>query len=105
MVTVNFYGSWPPYISQDREQTAEDVLVAAARQLEISPLCRQVFGLRNNANGLWVGHCRKIFTLPENITLQFRLRFKPHSLNRLKILDQKAFEYLFHQVRKISLLS
>lgn len=100
MLTINFYGSWLPLIlSQDLDQSVEDVVVAAAQVLEISPLCRHLFGLRNTTSTLWVALSKKISILPQNSTLQFRLRFRAHSLSQLKALDPNAFEYLFHQVR------
>ncbi|KAG7169408.1 Tyrosine-protein kinase hopscotch-like [Homarus americanus] len=100
MLTINLYGGSPALIlPQDSDETLEDVVVAAARVMQIGPLCRHLFGLRNTANALWIGLSRKISTLPENSALQFRLRFRASSLNRLKTLDPSAFEYFFHQVR------
>ncbi|MPC18244.1 hypothetical protein E2C01_011122 [Portunus trituberculatus] len=55
MLTIAFYGDWPHLVlPQDSDQTVEDILVAAARVLGISPLCRHLFGLRNCSNRLWV---------------------------------------------------
>lgn len=100
MLTVAFYSNSPPLVlPQDSDQTTEDILVAAARILGISPLCRHLFGLKSRATGLWVTLGRLVAKLPPNPTLQFRLRFKPHSLDHLKALDRCAFDYLFHQVR------
>ncbi|XP_071541156.1 tyrosine-protein kinase hopscotch [Panulirus ornatus] len=100
MLTINFYGSWLPLIlPQDLDQCMEDVVVAAAQVLQISPLCRHLFGLRYATSTFWVGLSKKITSLPQNTTLQFRLRFRAHSLYRLKALDPNAFEYLYHQVR------
>ncbi|XP_045617240.1 tyrosine-protein kinase hopscotch isoform X2 [Procambarus clarkii] len=100
MLTINLYGDSPPLIlPQDSDQTVEEVVIAAARVLQINPLCRHLFGLRNATSSLWVGLSRKISTLPQHSNLQFRLRFKAHSLERLKSLDPNAFEYFFHQVR------
>ncbi|XP_045106296.1 tyrosine-protein kinase JAK2-like, partial [Portunus trituberculatus] len=100
MLTIAFYGDWPHLVlPQDSDQTVEDILVAAARVLGISPLCRHLFGLRNCSNRLWVSLGRAVERLPANPTLEFRLRFKPFTLDRLKGLDRCAFDYLFHQVR------
>lgn len=100
MLTIAFYGELPPLVlPQDSDQTTEDILVAAARFLSISPLCRHLFGLRNRISGLWVSLGRAVAKLPANPTLEFRLRFKPDSLDRLKAIDRSAFDYLFHQVR------
>ncbi|XP_063888153.1 tyrosine-protein kinase hopscotch-like [Scylla paramamosain] len=100
MLTVAFYGEWLPLVlPQVSDQTVEDILVAAARVLGISPLCRHLFGLRNRSNGLWVSLGCAVEKLPANPTLEFRLRFKPYTLDRLKALDRSAFDYLFHQVR------
>ena len=99
MLTIAFYGeSQPLILPQDTDQTTEDVLVAAARLLTISPLCRHLFGLRNRSSGLWVSLGRGVDKLPVNPVLEFRLRFKPYTLERLKAIDRSAFDYLFHQV-------
>lgn len=100
MLTINLYGDSAPLIlPQDSDQTVEDIVIAAARVLQINPLCRHLFGLRNTTNTLWVALSRKISSLPQNSILQFRLRFRAYSRDRLKSLDPKAFEYFFHQVR------
>ncbi|XP_066947978.1 tyrosine-protein kinase hopscotch [Macrobrachium rosenbergii] len=100
MLTVNFYGGHPPLtFPMDSDQCIEDIIIASAQVLEINPLCRHLFGLRDTGKRLWAPLCKKIVSFPKNTTLQFRLRFKAHSLKRLKCLDEKAFEYYFYQVR------
>lgn len=99
MLTISFYGSQPPLkMPADSDQTVEDLIIAAARVLEIGPVCRHLFGLRC-PDGLWLAISKKLSSLPDNVNLLFRLRFKAHSLQRLKSLDPSAFEYLFNQVR------
>lgn len=100
MLTVQFYGGHPPLsFPLDAEQTIEDIIVAASQVLKINPLCRHQFGLRDNGKRFWEALSRKTSSLKENTVLQFRLRFKAHSWQRLKYLDEKAFEYFFYQVR------
>ncbi|KAK7084396.1 hypothetical protein SK128_007784 [Halocaridina rubra] len=81
------------------DQMVEDIVVASAQVLEIKPLCRHLFGLRDSAKRLWLAPSKTTESLPKGITLQYRMRFKAHSLERLKYLDLKAFEYFFYQVR------
>ena len=99
MLTVTFYGGHPPLTPPlDGDKCIEDVVVEAAQAVEINPLCRHLFGLRLAGKKLWFPLCKKISSLPEGTTLQFRIRFRAHSIQRLKCLDGKAFEYYFHQV-------
>nr|ANA91281.1 Jak [Penaeus japonicus] len=99
MLTINFYGSQQPLkMPADSDQTVEDLIIAAARVLEIGPVCRHLFGLRC-PDGLWLAISKKLSSLSDNMSLLFRLRFKAHSLQRLRSLDPSAFEYLFNQVR------
>ncbi|CAD6215597.1 GSCOCT00000409001.2-RA-CDS [Cotesia congregata] len=84
-----------PYLA---EWTVEDICIAICKQLEIGPLARHLFALRGKSNKLWIPAGHKLETHEKN-KFEFRLRFKPSSLKRLKLIDSNAYNYYFHQVR------
>lgn len=67
------------------------------RQLGIGPIARNLFSLRNFKKKYWYppGHLLD----GKEDKFEFRIRFKPSSLNRLRRIDSKAYEYFFQQVR------
>lgn len=77
--------------------TAEDVCIVICKQLGIGPVARHIFALRT--------HTKQIFLMPsekfcdKKHTYDFRIRFKIASINRLKKIDIKAYDYYFHQAR------
>lgn len=61
-------------------------------------MARHLFALRNRSTKLWY-HSAYKFDGKEKHKFDFRLRFKPSSLRRLKQLDVKAYDYYFQQAR------
>ncbi|XP_034935206.1 tyrosine-protein kinase hopscotch [Chelonus insularis] len=78
--------------------TAEDLCIAVCKQIGIGPVARHLFALRNKSNRLWFSPAYR-FEVQEKIKLEFRLRFKPANLQRLKSIDYIAYNYYFHQAR------
>ncbi|XP_025075484.1 tyrosine-protein kinase hopscotch [Pogonomyrmex barbatus] len=66
---------------------------------KISPLARYLFALQSYSTKLWFpyGH---ILKEDSEKRFNFRLRFKPSSMNRLKEIDLNAYNYYFEQVRR-----
>lgn len=54
--------------------------------------------MRDKSSRLWYAP-GYILTSKDKIKFEFRLRFKPASLQRLKNVDSVAYDYYFHQVR------
>ncbi|OXU22374.1 hypothetical protein TSAR_007732, partial [Trichomalopsis sarcophagae] len=78
--------------------TAEDLCIKVCQYFGIGPVARHLFALRNRSTKLWY-HSAYKFDGKEKHKFDFRLRFKPSSLRRLKQLDVKAYDYYFQQAR------
>ncbi|XP_014205005.1 tyrosine-protein kinase hopscotch [Copidosoma floridanum] len=78
--------------------TAEDLCMKICQQLGIGPVARHLFALKNKATDNWY-HASYKFDGKDKYKLDFRLRFKPSSLQRLKRVDVKAHDYYFQQAR------
>lgn len=77
--------------------TAEDVCIFVCKQLNIGTVARHLFALRIHGKQIFL---KASATFGEKyMEFDFRLRFKPANLNRLKKTDIKAYDYYFHQVR------
>ncbi|XP_012288894.1 tyrosine-protein kinase hopscotch [Orussus abietinus] len=78
--------------------TTEDLCIKVCKQIGIGPVARHLFALRNRSTRLWypAGHRLEGKDKPK---FDFRLRFKPSSLKRLKVIDAKAYDYYFQQAR------
>lgn len=68
------------------------------QQFGVGPVARHLFALRNRSTLDWY-HCGYKFDGKEKLKLDFRLRFKPSSIQRLKQIDPRAYEYYFQQAR------
>lgn len=61
-------------------------------------MARHLFALQNYYSKLWFPYGYE-FTGREKNKFEFRLRFKPYSMQKLKQIDEQAYNYYFHQVR------
>lgn len=77
--------------------SAEDVCIILCKQLGIGPAARHLFALRVTGKHVFLMPAAT-FTEKNNV-LDLRIRFKVSSLDRLKELDTKAYDYYFHQAR------
>lgn len=69
------------------------------KQYKISPIARHLFALRNKVSKNWYNDSYK-FDGKEKSKLEFRIRYKPSSLRRLRSIDLKgAYNYYFQQAR------
>ena len=68
------------------------------KQIGISPVTRHLFALQNRTTRLWYPPDHALQS-KEKLKFEFRLRFKPSSLGRLKQVDPKAYDYYFQQAR------
>lgn len=68
------------------------------KHIGIGPIARHLFALKNRSSKHW---CPPAFKLEgkDKSKFDFRLRFKPSSLQRLKENDEKAYDYFFQQAR------
>ena len=71
------------------------------QQLDIGPVARHLFALRNRSSGnrYWYHSSLKLDDVKEKCKVDFRIRFKPSSLRKLKEIDPKAYEYYFLQAK------
>lgn len=76
---------------------AEDVCIAVCKHLKIGPVARHLFALRMSGTSIFLDPSTKLKS--ENCNLDFRLRFKPFQVSRLRTVDPKAYQYYFQQVR------
>ncbi|XP_076165135.1 tyrosine-protein kinase hopscotch isoform X1 [Ptiloglossa arizonensis] len=79
-------------------QTIEDLCIKVCKTLEIGPVARHLFALRNHYTKLWYPVAHHLESKDKN-KFDFRLRFKPSSLRRLKLIDANAYDYYFQQAR------
>ncbi|XP_033312196.1 tyrosine-protein kinase hopscotch isoform X1 [Bombus bifarius] len=79
-------------------QTIEDLCIKACKSLDIGPVARHLFTLRDHYTKLWYPSAYPLEMKDKN-KYDFRLRFKPSSLHRLKQVDIKAYDYYFQQAR------
>lgn len=61
-------------------------------------MARHLFALRDHSSKLWFPYGHKLEGR-ERCKFDFRLRFRPHSMRRLKETDEHAYNYYFQQVR------
>lgn len=61
-------------------------------------MARHLFALRDYSTKLWYPVAHHIESKNKN-KFDFRLRFKPSSLRRLKQIDTNAYDYYFQQAR------
>ncbi|KAJ8678849.1 hypothetical protein QAD02_014636 [Eretmocerus hayati] len=78
--------------------TAEDLCIKICQHFGIGPVARHLFALRNRSTKYWF-HPGYRFNARDRNKFEFRLRFKPSSLRRLKQIDCCAYDYYFQQVR------
>ncbi|CAK9807573.1 Tyrosine-protein kinase hopscotch [Anthophora plagiata] len=79
-------------------QTIEDLCIKVCKSFGIGPVARHLFALRNHYTKLWYPLAHYL-ELKEKNKFDFRLRFKPSSLRRLKQIDVNAYDYYFQQAR------
>lgn len=82
----------------NKTTTAEDVCVTLCKQLEIGPVARHLFALRVTDKGIYLKPSAEFG--PKNPSFDLRIRFKPASVQKLKKIDIKAYDYYFYQVRQ-----
>lgn len=84
----------------------EQLIYSILEAKEVGPVYRQLFGIRvKNHSNIWLAPNTKISnllledlgTLPG--TLELRMRFRPSSYTKLLVLDKRAFEIIFAQMR------
>lgn len=61
-------------------------------------MARHLFALRSHSSKLWFP-CGHKLESGEKSKFDFRLRFKPSSVQRLKQIDEQAYNYYFQQAR------
>lgn len=61
-------------------------------------MARHLFALRSHSSKLWLPSSFKL-ERKEKGRFDFRLRFKPASVQRLKEIDEQAYNYYFQQAR------
>ncbi|XP_015116546.1 tyrosine-protein kinase hopscotch [Diachasma alloeum] len=88
VLSVTFSSGW----------TAEDLCIKVCKMIEIGPVARHLFALRNRSTRLWYPPGYKLDS-KDKVKFEFRLRFKPSTLQRLKQIDPKAYDYYFQQAR------
>ena len=71
--------------SQSQLFYAEDLVIEIAKELGINPIGRHLFSLYHVSNKLWLASNEKLSEWKENKKFEFRLRFRPYSLARLKV--------------------
>lgn len=79
-------------------QTIEDLCIKICKSLGIGPIARHLFALRNHYTKLWYSLSYRL-EMKNKDKFDFRLRFKPSSLKRLKQIDVNAYDYYFQQAR------
>ncbi|XP_029033401.1 tyrosine-protein kinase hopscotch isoform X4 [Osmia bicornis bicornis] len=79
-------------------QTIEDLSIKICKSLGIGPVARHLFAVRNHYTKLWYSLAHHLEAKDKN-KFDFRLRFKPSSLYRLKQIDENAYDYYFQQAR------
>ncbi|XP_034184944.2 tyrosine-protein kinase hopscotch isoform X1 [Osmia lignaria lignaria] len=79
-------------------QTIEDLSIKICKSLGIGPVARHLFAVRNHYTKLWYSLAHRLEAKDKN-KFDFRLRFKPSSLYRLKQIDENAYDYYFQQAR------
>ncbi|XP_014484244.1 PREDICTED: tyrosine-protein kinase hopscotch [Dinoponera quadriceps] len=84
-----------PYSSNT---SIEDLCIQVCRKLGIGPIAKYLFGLQCHSSKLWFPFCHKL-DKKGKYKFNFRLRFKPSSLQRLKHIDKQAYNYYFQQAR------
>ena len=65
---------------------AEDIVIHLTKQFGINPVVRHLFGLYHPNNKIWLSSNQKICEWNESKTFDFRLRFRPKSIDSLKVM-------------------
>ena len=89
-----------------RFATAEDVCIELCKQLGVGPVARHLFALRlhekekDKTSQIWFSpNCDLRESVYTKHVYDFRIRFKVPTVDRLKKIDIKSYNYYFHQVR------
>lgn len=77
---------------------AEDLCISVCKQLKIGPVVRHLFAFRLTGTSIYLEPSTKLHQ--KHFNLDFRLRFKPVKISKLKTVDPKAYHYYYHQVRQ-----
>lgn len=64
---------------------AEDLTRHCAKRAEIIPLFGYLFGIYHDSSKNWLAPNQKLSEWPETLSFQFRVRYKPGSLDLLKV--------------------
>ncbi|KAG5323108.1 JAK kinase, partial [Acromyrmex heyeri] len=81
-------------------ETIEYLCIKICHTFNISPLARHLFALQSYSSKLWFPCGHILEEDSEKYRFNFRLRFKPSSMDRLREIDLNAYNYYFEQVRK-----
>lgn len=84
-------------IPYDASTTAEDVCINICKKLEISPVSRHLFALRVTGKQYFL-RPSALFN-EKNTHVELRIRYKIPNRNKLRKIDEKAYDYYFHQAR------
>ncbi|XP_037078956.1 tyrosine-protein kinase JAK2-like [Pollicipes pollicipes] len=92
----------PLVLSVAADETAEQLCVRAVRRCQVGPVARHLFSLCDDETRLFVAGNRRVGGAVKRYTLL--LRYKVPSASRLRAMDERAFDYFFHQVREAFVL-
>ena len=92
----------PLVLAVTRDETAEQLVVRAARHCRVGPVARHLFSLCDEETRLFLAGNQRVGGDVRRYTLLLRL--KVADVTRLRALDPQAFDYLFHQVREAFVL-
>lgn len=83
-------------VSYTSTTTAEDVCILLCKQLGITPVARHLFALRDSKLNFLMS--ASLFN-KKHTSFDLRIRYKVANIGKLKDVDQKAYDYYFHQAR------
>ncbi|ERL90937.1 hypothetical protein D910_08279 [Dendroctonus ponderosae] len=84
--------------------SVESICLDLCERLKIGPVARHLFSLRINQTSIYLANYYTLFSDSfkngrVGPSLDLRMRYKPASIQELKKLDARAFEYYYLQVR------
>lgn len=88
----------PLSIPFNENTCAEDICITLCKEFAIGTIARHLFALRIYGKHVFLQPFAKVID-QRSTDYDFRIRFKPACLQRLKKIDIKAYDYYFHQVR------
>lgn len=78
--------------------SVEDVILYICKLLDIGPVARHLFALKDQGNSNWLLLPSPIET-GKDVLYEFALRYNVPNIEKLRLVDENAYDFFFKQIR------